>query len=211
MTAVNNNPNRIGSATRETSAVLIKLVKLPEVPDAQKVVVKRDDTLWDIAAARLGAGANSAQVARYVEVIKKMNPNISSPLRDGGNRLYPGDEIKMPPTNWSAAKPKGFTGDHTQAAAAARAQNDLNKDLAAQKELQEKTTLKTNLEAAVSFANDPEVLKNGLNPGQKNLVNALLGKAERIAPELLKLPAIQELKTKAWLPDPSEASAEVGY
>ncbi len=206
MTVV-NNPTRVGSPTRETSSVSIKLVKLPDVPEAQKVVVKKDDTLWDIAAARLGAGANSAQIARYIEVVKKENPNISSPLRDGGNRIYPGDEIKMPPTNWSALKPKGRPGDQTAAAAAAKAQNDANAALVQQKEAQEKSTLKTNLEAAVAFANDPVVLQNGLNDGQKNLVNALLGKAERIAPELLALPAVQALKAKASMTADASADA----
>ena len=206
MTVVNHNPTRVGSATRETSAVSIKLVKLPDVPDAQKVVVKKDDVLWDIAAARLGAGANSAQIARYIEVIKKENPLIASPLRDGGNRLYPGDEIKMPPTNWAALKPKGRPADQTVAAKAAKAQNDANAALGQQKDAQEKSTLKANLEAAVAFANDPIVLANGLNDGQKNLVNALLGKAERIAPELLNLTSVQELRAKARFAAQGESS-----
>ncbi len=176
MTAVTNSPRATGVGLKATAAPL-KPIKLADVAADKKVVVKADETLWDIGFKLLGPnGNNTAKVARLVEGLKKENPAINCAQRDFGNLLALGDELKIPNMIWLAAPPKARPANHAEQAAQARAQQSLNDAARAQESAKELSALKANLLGAASFLRD----KGSLNEGQKRLVAGLVARGEAL-------------------------------
>jgi hypothetical protein len=67
---------------------------IPTPHPAEAVVVGGGDTLWAIAAERLGAGATDAEVAAYWPAIYALNRDVIG--REPG-RIEPGQRLLLPP------------------------------------------------------------------------------------------------------------------
>ncbi len=173
--SVNNNGVRGGGgAGGREPAYSTKVVKLPNVPAEQKLVIHPNEGVWDAGARHLGPTANSARVARFIEALKKENPEINSPARDFGNRVYAGDELRLPKGNWNLWSPPSASRARTTSFD----QLDFNPDPA--KVTQELQETLTHLEK-----------RPALNATEKQLVASVLGRAERLPPEHLGRPDIK--------------------
>lgn len=64
----------------------------PRAAPAPAYIVQPGDTLWDIAATDLGAGASDADILSYVHAITTANTIENSDL------IYPGEHFILPPT-----------------------------------------------------------------------------------------------------------------
>jgi len=108
------------------------LQKLPDVPDAQKIVVNDKDTLWAYGKAALGDKANNGDIQKFVDAMIEENPVLKTPARNKPNGvvlIYPTEELKKPKAgSWGpdaqkppAPPPPGTKADAEKQAEAAKA------------------------------------------------------------------------------------------
>ncbi len=188
-----------GSSTRETqtqTAAARKPIGLPANTQLA-YTVKNETNLWDAGENALGPSATSLKVALWKEAVLKCNPEINSAVCGFGDNLYPGIQIGLPSV-WSA-KPK-FRAPEGQMAALRAA------------DTQQKTTeievVTANLEGLLKLAADP----NPLNKTYQGMVNNVLARAQRIAPELLSknAAAVAKLREKSGFDSFDSESTAVG-
>jgi hypothetical protein len=79
-------------------------VRYPELDPSQKLVIGEGQNPWALAKAFLGPGATNAKINRFVQALIETNK------AEYGTRtvFHKGDELKLPPGDWSG-KPRRAT------------------------------------------------------------------------------------------------------
>lgn len=169
-----------------------QLVTLPDVPADQKYVVKKGDTLWDIAKALLGGKASDAEVLQLLNTIKKDNPELASAERKHGDRILVGDEVRL-----TRAKQGTQTGK-PQPADGGKAEAEAQMEAAKKARGVEVEKARAGLHVfAETVRQTPE-----LTPPQIDQVREKLKEVKKTFPELDGSPEANLLRTRLPAGDP---------
>ena len=89
-----DRPARVPPPASPSGVHLVATVPLKGRAVADEVIVRRGDTLWDIAARHLGPGATSAEIATEWPRWHRANDTVIGPRPD---HILPGQRLQPPP------------------------------------------------------------------------------------------------------------------